>query len=700
MEKNIYALEDRSRMSIVVTYCIVSFIVWLQWRNRRCRKRHIVSDVTLCLMYSGAFLLPPADAAGQDTVRALDEVEISSQRPPSTMRTATPTQVVDASSIEKLGALQLSDAVRQMAGVTLKDYGGVGGMKTVSARGLGSQFSTVTIDGVAVNDAQNGQVDLGRYLLGNAAYVSLSQGQQQTGLLSARAYAAGNVLNLETAEPSFFAAERTNLKASFEAGSFGMLNPSAQWEQRWSRRLKSSLWVNWLSSDGDYPFTLYYTGNRDDSSSTERRRHSAMHMLTTDANIFFRIADSNRLSAKLHYMGGRHQLPGPVQLYKQSPSAQSTREEVLFAQARWTVDRRRWSSQLMGKVQSTYDLYEDSAASTRTRYLMNDYRQREAYLSGSAVYHLARWIDLSAAVDGSLASLRTNLALRNDVNRENLMTVAALRLHQQDSNLNSIELRANLLGTMICDRVADLDTMPLYRRLSPFVGLTVTYGGRLTLRYFYKETYRAPNFSELYFFAMPRDLAPERARQHNVGLTYTGRALAATIDAYHNRVSDKILAIPTQNMFLWSMQNIGRVHILGLDATLSLQLSDLSLQLNYTYQHAVDRSDPCGPTYGHQIAYTPRHSGGGTLRWENRWVNLGATAMVVGERYYRMQNSPEYLLAPYCDLGLSADRSIDLPWGTLRLQVQVLNILDVQYEVVRSYPMMGRNVRFKVSFEL
>jgi outer membrane cobalamin receptor len=65
-----------------------------------------------------------------------------------------------------------------------------------------------------------------------------------------------------------------------------------------------------------------------------------------------------------------------------------------------------------------------------------------------------------------------------------------------------------------------------------------------------------------------------------------------------------------------------------------------------------------------------------------------------------MQNSPEYLLAPYCDLGLSADRSIDLPWGTLRLQVQVLNILDVQYEVVRSYPMMGRNVRFKVSFEL
>lgn len=668
-------------------YCIVSFIV--------CRRRSAVVQCVLRAFLFAILLFPIASVAQVDTVQSLEQVEVSAQRAPSTLRTAVPTQVVDAEKIESQGLLQLSDAVRQMAGVTLKDYGGIGGIKTVSARGLGSQFSTLTIDGVAVDDAQNGQVDLGRYLLTGAAYVSLSHGQQQEQLLSARAYAAGNVLNLESAEPRFFLAERTNLKVGMELGSFDMMNPSLQWEQKWSGRLKSSLLVSWLKSDGDYPFTLYYTAGRTDSSSLERREHSAMHMLTADGSLYYRIAQGNNLTAKVHYMRGHHDLPGPVIFYTQRPSRQSTDEEVAFAQAKWKVEREKWKVQILGKLQQTYDLYEDSAAYTVSSFQMNDYLQREGYTSGSAVWSPLRWLDVSGAADGSFSSLKTNLAQRNDVHRTNLMAVVAARVHHK-----GLEVRGNLLGTAISDLVGDLDTMPTYRRLSPYLGAMYTIGkGWLTLRYFYKETYRAPNFSELYFFTMPRNLRPECAKQHNVGATVATEHVGATVDAYYNRVRDKILAIPTQNMFLWSMQNIGKVDILGVDATTDFHLSSFTVHLNYSYQRAIDKTDPEGKTYGHHIAYTPRHSGGGSLRWENRWVNLGATVMVVGERYYRMQNSPETRLPAYCDLGLEADRAFDLRWGTLRLQVQVLNLLDVQYEVVRSYPMMGRNYRLKIMYE-
>ncbi len=672
-------------------YCIVSFIV--------CRRRSVVVQCVLRAFLFAILLFPIASVAQVDTVQSLEQVEVSAQRAPSTLRTAVPTQVVDAEKIESQGLLQLSDAVRQMAGVTLKDYGGIGGIKTVSARGLGSQFSTLTIDGVAVDDAQNGQVDLGRYLLTGAAYVSLSHGQQQEQLLSARAYAAGNVLSMESAEPRFFLAERTNLKVGMELGSFDMMNPSLQWEQKWSSRLKSSLLVSWLKSDGDYPFTLYYTANRTDSSSRERREHSAMHMLTADGSLYYHIARGSNLTAKMHYMRGHHDLPGPVIFYTQRPSRQSTDEEVAFAQAKWKLEREKWKVQVLGKLQQTYDRFEDSAAYTMTGYQMNDYLQREGYLSGSAVWNATRWLDLSGAADGSFSSLKTNLAQRNDVQRSNLMVVFAARVHNK-----GLELRGNLLGTAISDRVGDLDTMPSYRRLSPYLGAMYTIGkGWLTLRYFYKETFRAPNFSELYFFSIPRNLRPECARQHNFGATVATERIGATVDAYYNRVRDKILAIPTQNMFLWSMQNIGKVDILGIDATTNFQLSAFGFQLNYSYQHAVDRTDPDDPvyskTYGHQIAYTPRHSGGGSVRWESRWVNLGATAMVVGERYCRMQNNDETRMPAYCDLGLEADREFDLRWGTIRLQVQVLNLLDVQYEVVRSYPMMGRNYRLKIMYE-
>lgn len=641
------------------------------------------------------FAAAPLSLPAQDTVRSLDEVEVSSQRAPSTMRTAVPTQVMDIEKIEAQGALQLSDAIKHMAGVTLKDYGGVGGLKTVSARGLGTQFSTLTIDGVAVDNSQNGQVDLGRYLLGNAAYVSLSQGQQQESLLSARAYAAGNVISLVSSEPSFFLAERTNLKVGMELGSFNMLSPTLLWEQKWSKRLKSSLWVNYLKSDGDYPFTLYYTTDHKGQTSQERRKHSAMWMLTSDASLFYTIARNNTLTAKLHYMRGMHQLPGPVQLYNQELSAENTREEVAFGQLRWRVEHEKIRWQVLAKAQQTWDFYEDSAASTPSGYLHNEYLQREAYLSGSAAWTATEWLDVNASVDGASNWLNSNLQQRYSVQRSNLLSVVDVRLHHK-----CLEAHAHLLSTLIRDRVVDLDTTPLYSRFSPYASLMYTIGEGTTLRYFYKETYRAPNFSELYFFTMPRNLRPECARQHNIGITHNAERWGGTLDVYYNRVTDKIIAIPTQNMFLWSMMNLGKAEILGIDATADFHLSPLTFHLNYSYQHAVDRSNPDSKSYGHQIAYTPRHSGGATLRWESRWVNLGASAMVVGERYYRMQNSDATRLPAYCDIGLSADHKFDLRWGTMTVQVQVLNLLNTQYEIVRSYPMMGRNYRLKITYEL
>ena len=689
-------------MSIVILYCIVSFIVCRAWHRQSCRRCTTAVSKLGAVLFAGAFLFalhfPLFTLHAQDTVRqriTLDEVDVSSQQAPPTLRTVAPTQVVDAKKIEDQGIMQLSDAVRQMAGVTLKDYGGVGGMKTVSARGLGSQFSTVTIDGVAVDNAQNGQVDLGRYLLGNTAYVSFSQGQEQQSLLSARAYAAGNVLNLETAEPQFFLAERTNLKVGMELGSFGLMSPSALWEQKWNKRLRTSLWVNYLKSDGDYPFTLYYTASHTDSSSRERRQHSAMHQLTTDGNLFYSIGKGNNITAKVHYISGMHQLPGHVRFYSQAPSAESTHERMGFGQVKWRMEREAWRMQLLGKVQGSYDQYEDSAANTLTHYMMNEYRQREGYLSASAEWDATQWLTLDAATDVGMSRLQSNIGQRNDVLRRMAMGVVAVRLHR-----GPVEARGNLLFTGTVDDVADLDTTPTYRRLSPYAAVMYSPVEGLTLRYFYKETFRVPNFSELYFFqSLPRNLRPERARQHNVGITYAKGGFSGSVDGYFNRVTDKIVARPGQNMFYWSMENLGLVHILGVDATAGYNLSPFTIHLSYSFARALDFSNPESSYYGHQIRYTPRHSGGGSVRWENRWVNLGASAMVVGHRYFMPQNTPENRLPAYADIGVSADRRIDLRWGTMRVQVQALNLFDAQYEVVQFYPMMGRNYRLSVTYE-
>ena len=149
-------------------------------------------------------------------------------------------------------------------------------------------------------------------------------------------------------------------------------------------------------------------------------------------------------------------------------------------------------------------------------------------------------------------------------------------------------------------------------------------------------------------------MKPENARQYNIGLTYSKDVcpflpyLSATVDAYYNKITDKIIAYPTKNLAVWSMRNLGSVEIKGIDVTgnVSLQPCEklrINLSGNYTYQQALDvtNSDPAseeGRTYKHQIAYTPRVSGSGQVGIETSWVNLSYSFLFSGKRYTQGEN--------------------------------------------------------------
>ncbi len=683
--------------------------------------------ITLC------FLLVPCTAVCQDTVKRhlLHEVRVSAQAPPSETYTSTPTQVVTVEKIEQSGAVQLSDAVKQMNGVTVKDYGGVGGIKTMSARGLGSQFSSLIIDGVAVNDCQNGQIDLGRYLLGNSAYVSFSNAQHDTPLQSARAFAAGNVVMMETLNPTFKEYRPFNLKVGFEGGSFHTYSPTLSFERRVTKKLSYTLWGNYITSKGDYPFTLYYTPTQQDSSSRERRTNSRMWMATADANMFYTINSQHDITAKAHYMQSRHELPGPV-IYYHTKESEHSEDRLFFAQAKYRYNGKRVKAQAIVKYQLTDDLYEDTAATSRIR---NTYLQQELYGSGTAVYRPVDGLKLSLASDVAYNTLVSNLEKNNLVKRISSLTVLAVAYDN-----SWLSASANVLATIAEEMATTVSTKtsgnPMskqaYRRFSPYAGLNVKpfKNAGLRVRYFFKENYRIPNFNEMYYYSITRELKPEKATQHNLGLTYLWRRQSTTTnnqpasqervtsrpyntdyrlqlvaDAYYNRVSDKLIAIPVQNMFLWSMINLGRVDIYGVDAKLDYTMAigrySLTVGGNYAFQQATDRTDRQSKTYGHQIPYTPRNSGGASIYFETPWIDLGYAAMIVGSRYYRQQNTDDTRLKPYCDQGITLAHTFSFSNGSrLKLKGQVLNIFDVQYEIVRSYPMMGRNYRISAVFEL
>lgn len=660
----------------------------------------------------------PHPCAAQDTARrasTLPEVSVESRGgQPSPTFAQTPAQIATSEEMERLGEVLLSDAMKRFTGVTLKDYGGVGGVKTVSARGLGSQFSTLVIDGVAVNDCQNGQVDLGRYMLAGNAAVAFFNGQEDGALQSARAYAAGSVLSMTTEEPRFYR-RPIGLRFGLEGGSFGYMAPSFTYNQKLGHRSKLSLSASHTRSEGDYPYTLYYTPSHGDSSSCEVRENSQMRLTTLNADYFLRIDDCRKLTLKAHAVSGFHALPGPV-VYYAAKGSEHSEEGLFFAQGSYTKEGERLDVRLSGKYQQSQDVYEDTAARTPSGLIRNVYGQQEGYLSQAFRYRLCDdRLSLSLSADEAVSHLSSNLSAHSEVQRLSAMGVlaAAYRGGVDDRGLR---LNAHFLGTWMRDREQAAVSAP-YMRLSPYVGASYAWE-HLTLRYFYKETYRVPNFNELYYFTVGRSLRPEKASQHNIGMSYhdyrhylnrlgnhfSERYCNMAVNGYYNRVSDKIIAVPTQNMFLWSMANLGEVEILGLDVIgdyrveLPMRKVGIELRAGYSYQYAVDVTDPSSKTYRNQIPYTPRHSGNVTFIASSPWVDVGYTLTLVGERYAMQQNTEACRLQGYADHGITLSHEFRFKESALKLKVQVLNLLDVQYEVVKNYPMMGRNFRLGLTW--
>ena len=76
------------------------------------------------------------------------------------------------------------------------------------------------------------------------------------------------------------------------------------------------------------------------------------------------------------------------------------------------------------------------------------------------------------------------------------------------------------------------------------------------------------------------------------------------------------------------------------------------------------------------------------------WLHVGYNVMAVGKRYFMDQNIPSNEIDGYVEHGLTASRSFLLGKATtLRLQADVVNLTDRQYEVIKYYPMPGRSWR-------
>lgn len=676
--------------------------------------RHVTLYKGIYAVFCGLFLSISLFAQQQrvDTthIYSIPEVMISDPYQTREIRSTTPMQTFSKEELKNLHALQVSDAVKHFAGVIVKDYGGIGGLKTVSIRSLGAQHTAVAYDGITITDCQTGQVDIGRFSLTNVDRLSLSNGQSDDIFQPARLFASAGVLNVQTLTPHFYDHKQTNLIAELKTGSWGLINPSLILEQQLSKKWSLSANGEWMSSDGQYPFTLRYGNGDHVQISKEKRQNTDIRNLRAEVSAFANLSDKEQWRLKAYYYESSRGLPNATTLYYDR-SLQHLWDKNVFIQSQYKKEfNRKWVFQTAAKWNWSYQSYLDPDPSVVAGKVENDYYQQEYYLSASALYRVLDNLSFSLSTDGSINTLNADLNGFALPTRYSWLTAFAGKYVN-----DWVTITASALATAIHEKVNTGGSAGNHRKLSPNVSASLKpfQDEDFYIRFFYKDIFRLPSFNDLYYDQSGNsNLKPEKAIQYNAGITYSKEIspllpyFSATLDAYYNKVTDKIVAIPTKNLFIWSMVNLGKVDIKGVDATARLSLQPLdklriNLSGNYTYQRALDVTNPDsstaeGKVYKHQIAYTPRVSASGQAGIETPWINLSYSFLFSGKRYILGQNVSDNQLASYSDHSLSAGRNFNIRKVTASLNLEVLNLMNENYEIAKNFPMPGRSVRVTV----
>ncbi|MEX1191366.1 MAG: TonB-dependent receptor plug domain-containing protein [Brumimicrobium sp.] len=617
-----------------------------------------------------------------------------------------PETEINRTEIEKLAPHDLGNLLQRVSGVSMRSYGGLGGMKTLSMRGLGGEHTKLLINDYPASNVQNGQTDFGLIQLDNIEKVSISLGNNQNHLTPISSQVMGSTIMLTTFENSF-SHSKISGRASTTIGSFG--------QKEGFLALKKGGKSNFLSIsgkyrdvDGSYPYQISMGDHTMDGT---RRNNSFNEFFINLGGGIKWNGDTikNRkhvLKLNAHVDASDKELPGAVILYN------NTSDETLQTQnanvgANYTLLENKFRMRLFGVYNRRFLHYHDPSYFNQQGFLDNQYTTNSSTFGVNTTCKVNKF-DFILGTDFEQSELKSNRESLGIPTRST--SNAMFKINYQT---NYFEVNTALFNQFFIDKNRTISHEKYYNRLNPQFGIYSSEKLSKLFQFYawYKHSLRPPSFNELYYSQIGNiSLEPEETKQSNIGATFNKRMentqLSFKWSGYYNLVDNKILALPTKNLFVWSITNVGKVEVLGTDFEMNLlhQFStDLTVELNgnITYQTVEDISDRDSPTYKHQLAYTPKVSANSRLSAFYKNTSIHISSFYIGERYSLNQNNSANTLDPF----LLFDTSLEYAFifkkkHEIKVQAGVKNVFDKSYDFIRYFVMPGRNYFIKLSYEL
>lgn len=665
-------------------------------------KRGLVCTLLLIRGFSGY---------GQELRQSLEEFEVVHHTV-----WVTPDPKMQRLDKQQILILQPEDAgqlLQKFAGVSLKSYGGLGGMKTISVRGIGGSHTGIVLDGFLIQNNQTGQIDLSNIQSENIESISLTMGGADGYLLPVSAYLGGSTISIQTFE-NRFSSDKFQVRASLKGGSFGQVDSYLSFKYN-RKKYFFSAFGKYRQADGKYPFQFengmqQYSGNRFNNDLKEGF-----------GGFSFGFRPGARSIVKVNYQYNKSDkgLPGAVILY--NPSAdQRLKNESHQVNADYRFIGNGIGIRTYASARYEDLNYIDSSFLNVAGFL--DQKYYNASVQHGISFQTERKTDTIATIQEKTRKWNHSFFGGIEQNYSELHSsipnfAQPARYHLKSILGSTFKWRkflalAQLGGQAVFDQNNAVSAKNRYV-FTPYVLLQ----SREPLLFFgtpliwAKRTFRMPTFNELYYNQVGNvALKPEIANQLNLGTSYRFNLrrnhFTFNADAYYNLVENKIVAIPTKNLFVWSMQNVGQAQILGADLqfTHERNYSDqwlLSTRLTYTFQQVRDLTDKQSPTYGDQLPYLPKHTVNADFTVKYKKTGISISGLYTSERYALNENIAENRIDGFFVFDASVFHTFNFQRSQqLRISLNVKNLLNESYAFVRYYVMPGTNFLISLNYAL
>ncbi|MBL7998305.1 MAG: TonB-dependent receptor [Candidatus Kapabacteria bacterium] len=643
-----------------------------------------------------------------DTLRyKTSTVTVSGER--FTMRSeaaaAQPVTHISRTEIAANGSLQTAELLASMPGVFITNYGGLGGLKTVSLRGAAASQTAVLLDGIRISSTQNGLTDLS--LLPSAIFNDVTVIRGGTSAY-AGANAMGGAVMLNSRSPDCMASSYS-MRAGY--GSFGeySLRASANYVVEKSRAaLRTD--AEYMRSAGDYPFTFSQFGKQETLRRTNGDAENGMILIS--GGIPISDNPESQPLVRLFVRSSRRGAPGAVLQGAVENSRARLNDDEAMGIIRWRVesagnDSSAWQRSLdsrayfrSGTQYFSDPLFPGGGANGRTDFFHS--RDAAAVLTAAFIHAASlTTIELHSelyyhVLQGSLlrfgsgnSAHRLQAAVATSVSSTQILSTDTASL------FNGLNLTAT--AALRTDYFSDV-----YSVLSPMMNLRLAREGiPLMLRGQVAYNFRPPSFNELYFQNYGNiALKPERSLSVETGITYSPlQELALMLNFFSISTHNQIAAVP-RSAIAWSAENIAEVRNRGIEAVVNYAaLPVLMLRASWLMQNNLNMETP-DYLNGKRIVYTPA-----TLATLNATATLGGvscsmTALYTGLRYSQPDNAQVSALPQFLTVNMSLWYPVPIAATTVTLRMDAMNIFDEQYSIINNFPMPGRQFRLTLQADI